>query len=86
MSGQLTAQVLAPAAPKSAESSAVVERQRVMSARPSTIATVQNDNAALVQLRVVGDGRAFVHALARAIVRAELIAAGVVPKPEPDPT
>lgn len=44
----------------------------------------QNDNAApLLELRPAGDGRAFVRALARVIVRGELIAAGVIATPDP---
>lgn len=44
---------------------------------------VGNDNAGpFVELRHTGDGRAFVRALARSIVRAELIAAGVIAAPE----
>ncbi len=40
-----------------------------------------NDNAPLLDLHVIGDGRAFVQVLARSIVRRELIAAGLVPAP-----
>lgn len=40
-----------------------------------------NDNAPLLDLHVVGDGRSFVQVLARSIVRRELIAAGLVPAP-----
>jgi hypothetical protein len=42
---------------------------------------VSNDNAPALELRTVGDGRAFIHALARTIVRRELIAAGLIPSP-----
>lgn len=37
----------------------------------------------LLELRVVGDGRAFIRALARAIVRRELISAGLIAAPDP---
>lgn len=51
------------------------------------MARVQNDNAApVIELRIIGTGRAFVQALARTIVRAELSAAGIVAKTELRPT
>lgn len=40
-------------------------------------------DAPQLDLRLVGDGRAFIRALARIIVRCELISAGLIAAPEP---
>lgn len=40
------------------------------------------EDAPVLELRFVGDGRAFVRALARIIVRHELISAGLIANPD----
>ena len=48
----------------------------------ATLANLDGD-APILELRVVGDGRAFIRALARIIVRRELISAGLIADPDP---
>jgi hypothetical protein len=47
-------------------------------AEPAEVAT----SGPRLELRPVGDGRAFIRSLARSFVRRELIAAGVIATPE----
>ena len=61
--------------------SAVADAARVPPPRASVAAEPSNDNTPRLELRVVGDGRAFIQALARTLVRHELIAAGLIAGP-----
>jgi hypothetical protein len=41
------------------------------------------EDSPILELRTVGNGRSFVRALARIIVRRELISIGLIPDPDP---
>lgn len=65
---------------------AMLDRSANDNAPTSAVArcpTVGRCDAPLLELRPVGDGRAFIRTLARVIVRRELIFAGLIAAPDP---
>lgn len=59
--------------------SSVLRTEPVDQAKPVRVA--EASDAAWLELKPVGNGQAFVHVLARIIVRRELITAGLIPAP-----